>query len=396
MKIRMDQLIKAFSTALDYVEKDMLGASTNHGKRIAVLCSAMGRCFNMGEKELNILASCAMLHDNALTEYIMYERTGKRHDPAMKNHCIFGQRNVDTLHFKESAKGVILYHHERADGGGPFGKKEGEFPLMAELVAAADGVDVTRHLQRVSPEQLPALRKEIETETGKSHTRRAASAMLAVLDEKMLLSLRDENIEASAARLLPVWNEELEDRTIISLGEFAARIIDFKSHFTRCHTSDISDKTLLMARYYGFDSGGRIQLYLAACLHDLGKLAIPTEILEKPGQLTRDEFQIIKNHALCTWEMLKDIEGFEKICEWASNHHEKLDGTGYPFGKKAEALDLNSRLLCCIDIYQAVSEERPYHPGRSHKDTMKILDDMAEKGLVDSATVRDLDTVFAG
>ncbi|MDR2134785.1 MAG: phosphohydrolase, partial [Treponema sp.] len=62
----MDQLIRAFSAALDYVEKDLLGASTNHGKRIAVLCSAMGRYFDMGEEDLGMLASCAMLHDNAL------------------------------------------------------------------------------------------------------------------------------------------------------------------------------------------------------------------------------------------------------------------------------------------------------------------------------------------
>jgi HD-GYP domain-containing protein (c-di-GMP phosphodiesterase class II) len=220
--------------------------------------------------------------------------------------------------------------------------------------------------------------------------------MLAVLDEKTLLSLRDENIGASAAQLLPVWNDDLEDRTIISLGEFAARIIDFKSNFTRRHTTGISDKALLMARHYGFDVSERMQFYLAACLHDLGKLATPTAILEKPGRLTMDEFQVIKDHALHTWEMLKDIEGFEKICEWASSHHEKLDGSGYSFGKKAEALDFNSRLLCCIDIYQAVSEERPYHPGRSHKDTMVILNDMAEKGLVDSAIAGDLDTVLAG
>jgi HD-GYP domain-containing protein (c-di-GMP phosphodiesterase class II) len=349
----------------------------------------------MSEEELSMVTSCAMLHDNALTEYIMYERMGNRHDPAMKNHCIFGQRNVDTLHFKESARGAILYHHERADGGGPFGKKEGEFPLMAELIAAADGVDVTSHLQQIPPERLPALRKEIEAEAGKTHTRRAASAMLAVLDEKMLLSLRDENIEASAARLLPVWNDEPEDRTIISLGEFAARIIDFKSHFTRRHTMGISNKALLMARHYGFDLTTRIQFYLSACLHDLGKLATPTAILEKPGRLTGDEFQTIKDHALHTWEMLKDIEGFEKICEWASNHHEKLDGTGYPFGKKTEALDLNSRLLCCLDIYQAVREERPYHPERDHKDTIKILNDMSETGLVDSEIVKDLDMILA-
>ncbi|MDR1143634.1 MAG: phosphohydrolase, partial [Spirochaetaceae bacterium] len=90
-----------------------------------------------------------------------------------------------------------------------------------------------------------------------------------------------------------------------------------------------------------------------------------------------------------------DIEGFGHICGWAANHHEKLDGSGYPFGKKAEDLDFNSRLIACIDIYQAVSEERPYHPGRNHAETMKVLYDMAERGKIDGGIVRDLDAVLA-
>jgi HD-GYP domain-containing protein (c-di-GMP phosphodiesterase class II) len=187
----------------------------------------------------------------------------------------------------------------------------------------------------------------------------------------------------------------MEDRTIISLGELAARIIDFKSAFTRRHTSGIADKALLMARHYGFDSTERLQFFLAAAFHDLGKLATPREILEKPGKLTDEEFQIIKDHVLHTWEMLKGIEGFELVCRWASSHHEKLDGTGYPFGKKAEDLDRNSRLLCVIDIYQAISEERPYHPARSHNETIALLNEMADRGCVDSQIVRDLDTVLA-
>ncbi|MDR1318831.1 MAG: HD domain-containing protein [Treponema sp.] len=392
----MDQLIVSIATALDFVEKDLLGASTNHGRRISVLCSAMGRLFGMNDDELRILTGSALLHDNALTEYIFFEHEGKQHDPAMKNHCIFGQRNIDILRFKGNARGVIYYHHERADGGGPFGRKEGEYPLMAELIAAADGIDVRNHLQTLGPHRLPLLQKEIEAETGKAYTHRAAGAMLDVLDEKMLFSLRDVNIKETTKQLLPVWREELEDQAIIGIGEFAARIIDFKSTFTRRHTSGIANIALTMARYYGFDTTERLQFYLAASLHDLGKLATPTVILEKPGPLTGDEFQIIKDHVRYTWEMLKDIEGFEKICMWASCHHEKLDGSGYPFGKKAEDLDRNSRLLCCIDIYQAVSEERPYHSGRSHEETIKILKDMAERGFVDSKIVEDLDKVLAG
>jgi HD-GYP domain-containing protein (c-di-GMP phosphodiesterase class II) len=150
-----------------------------------------------------------------------------------------------------------------------------------------------------------------------------------------------------------------------------------------------------MGKYYNYESADLMGLYLAASMHDIGKLVTPAEILEKPGKLTDEEFTIIKEHVHMTWKLLKDIEGFDTICAWASGHHEKLDGTGYPFGKKAEELDFNSRLISCLDIYQAVSEDRPYHPGRNHNDTMQILHSMVDKGAIDSNIVNDLDIALA-
>jgi HD-GYP domain-containing protein (c-di-GMP phosphodiesterase class II) len=96
-----------------------------------------------------------------------------------------------------------------------------------------------------------------------------------------------------------------------------------------------------------------------------------------------------------TYELLKNVDGFGHIRDWASNHHEKLDGTGYPFGKGADELDFYSRLMACIDIYQAVSEARPYHEQRDHGETMAILYGMAQKGFVDETIVKDLDIAMA-
>jgi HD-GYP domain-containing protein (c-di-GMP phosphodiesterase class II) len=392
----MDRLIKTVGAALDIVEEGLLGASTHHGKRIAVLCTAMGRYLNMSGEELLALSSGAILHDNALTEYIMAEREGKKHDPAMKLHCELGQHNLESLGFGETVRDMLLYHHEKADGSGPFGKREGEFPLPAELISIADYLDVFYHFQQVASYDLPVLRADISIQKGKLFTSPAAEAMRAVLDEDMLFSLRDDRIEETAERLLPPWVVDMEDETVRRFGDFVIRIIDYKSGFTRAHSSGIAEKAWYIGGYYGYDNTVRTRLYLASALHDLGKLAIPTDILEKQGKLTGDEFRIIAEHVYHTWRLLKDIPGFEQICAWASNHHEKLDGSGYSFGKKAEELDFNSRLLACLDIYQAVSEPRPYHPARNHKDTMDILRDMAAKGQIDEGIVRDLDKVLSG
>jgi HD-GYP domain-containing protein (c-di-GMP phosphodiesterase class II) len=393
--VRIDMLIGAIATALDIVEGELLGASTHHGKRIAVLCSAMGRNLGLSEEELSALASCAMLHDSALTEYILSEREGNERESNLKRHCELGQRNVDALLFKTDISGFILYHHERADGSGPFGKKTGEFPLGAELIAITDSIDVAYHLQRVKAEDLGALQRRIADNAGASYTPFAAETLLAALDETMLLSLADDRIMDTVERLIPPWTADMDNRLIMNLGELVSRVIDYKSPFTRLHSTGIAEKALAMGKRYGYDQSRLAELFLAASIHDIGKLTIPTAILEKPDKLDNHEFNIIKGHVYQTYKLLEGIQGLERIRDWASNHHEKLNGSGYPFGKKAAELDFNSRLLACLDIYQAVSEERPYHPARNHGDTMKILYDMAQKNQIDSAIVTDMDGVMA-
>jgi HD-GYP domain-containing protein (c-di-GMP phosphodiesterase class II) len=391
----MDSLIKSIATALDIVEGGLLGASTNHGKRIAVLCAKMGNVLRKSPEEITALAVCAMLHDNALTEYILSEQTGGYHDPAMKKHCEFGQRNVDSLHFKTNVKDFILYHHERADGTGPFGIREGEGPLEAELITIADSIDAAHHLQRLEPDELPAIREIIVKESGKSYGRMAAETLLEVLDWPTVISLNDRVVKQTAAAVLSPWTVDIQTDTIFGLANFVAKIIDYKSVFTQKHSTQIANKAWFMGKHYKYGPQELAEVYLAASLHDLGKLAIPSDILEKPGKLTPEEFDIIKDHVKLTWELLSDIEGFETICQWACNHHEKLDGSGYPFGRKADELDFNSRLLANLDLYQAISEERPYHPGRNHADTMKILYEMAGTGKIDGDIVNDLNVVLA-
>jgi HD-GYP domain-containing protein (c-di-GMP phosphodiesterase class II) len=179
------------------------------------------------------------------------------------------------------------------------------------------------------------------------------------------------------------------------MAGFITKIIDYKSVFTQRHSTQIANKAWFMGGYYKYDNEEQMKLYLAAAFHDIGKLKVPTEILEKPDKLTDTEFSVIKDHVRFTSELLKDIVGFQAECDWASNHHEKLNGAGYPFGKKDDELDFNSRLMSCIDIYQAVSEERPYHPARNHESTMQVLRKIAEAGEIDRNIVNDISLALA-
>jgi len=343
--MRADTILIAISRGLDVVEREVAGATSGHCTRIASICNSMGKLLGMGIYERITLSASALLHDSALTEWIVLGED-------MPEHCVKGQRNIDTLRLPTDASGLVLYHHERADGSGIMGLKN--IPMGAEIISIADSYDLGKPLDGFTPRLIAAL-----------HTQ-------------------------TPGEVMPEWH--ITGRDAMELGKMVARTIDYKSKFTRRHTIGIAEKAERMAYFYKYELEEMAKLYLAACLHDLGKLATPTEILEKPGRLTDEEFITIKNHVKDTYDMLEGVD--PDIRKWASCHHERLDGRGYPFGYGKDALDFNARLMTCIDIYQAVSEERPYHPARSHEETIKILCDMAIGGAVDINIVRDLDVAL--
>ena len=395
MKIAMDKLCMVFSRAFDIIENEQLGASENHSLRVAVMCIAMGKRLGYDDETISAITISGMFHDSALTEYHLSQQENTSQERNMLLHCKKGQENVSWLPFKGSIEKFVLYHHERGDGQGPFRRKENEIPMETAIIAAADAVDAEYHLQRILPEELPVLREEIAANADAYSTRAAIDVLLDILNEDQLEKMRDENIIKVLERELPPWKVDIDDPKIIRVGEFISCVIDYKSKFTHMHTSQIANRAWIMAEHYGYEPAERNSLFLAASLHDIGKIGVPTEILEKPGKLNDEEFNIIKSHVKYTLDWLNEMPDFENIRNWAANHHEKLGGFGYSRGITEIELDFNSRLMACIDIYQAVSEPRPYHGARSHEETMQILYDMSSKGYIDEKIVNDVDEVMS-
>ena len=123
-----------------------------------------------------------------------------------------------------------------------------------------------------------------------------------------------------------------------------------------------------------------LMMEAAGNLHDVGKLRVPGSILEKPGRLTEEEFNIMKEHPYYTRMILDGVEGFGKIADWASHHYEKLNGTGYPFHLTAEALDTGARIMAVADIFSAITEVRPYRAGMDRTQAMGVLKDGVTRG----------------
>ena len=129
-------------------------------------------------------------------------------------------------------------------------------------------------------------------------------------------------------------------------------------------------------------------MYLGAIIHDIGKLAVPREILEKPGKLTPEEFEVMRCHTFHTFTILETLPGLQTINEYGAFHHERLNGRGYPFHHNAENLSLGARIMAVADVFTAITENRPYRRGMKREDALDVLRTMARGGALDGNVVK--------
>lgn len=400
MKTDVLGLMAACSYALDCVEAELVHVTNNHAKRVAYM--SVGIAGEMGVKgeSLQDLAVCALLHDNALTQYIQEELHNDISQIAVTNeipqlgaHCSLGEQNIQSLPFHTNVSGVILYHHENADGSGPFGKKWNEIPLFARIIHLCDLLDISC-ISNQSADTWKKIQHFLQKTEGTMFDKECVEAFFKAFSEDNLSMIDDDNLDKMLWDKVPRIEQELSFAQIKAVANFFANIIDYKSPFTSTHSIGVADCAEKMARFMGFDEETVEKMYLAGALHDIGKVAIGNEILEKPGKLTDEEFQSMKHHAAYSYYILSGIKDFEEIRDWAAFHHERLDGTGYPFGKTAPELNTQERIMACVDIYQALTESRPYKAGMSHEKACSILSDMADKGWIDAEIVKNVRRCF--
>lgn len=391
MRMNVNELLISLSQALNFAEEGVLNKSTNHGVRVAYISGRIAQVLSMPEENLFDLISYSLLHDNGVMNALLEIpvrstfRTGT--NPA---HCVEGEKNIAEFPFLHRERNVILYHHEHYDGSGFFGVSGRDIPLYSRVIALSDKIallysggmqedDIVSRVQTEARIFDPVVREAFLELSGRV---------------EFWLGMNDQFVQGALAAMLPRVYRRLEFQEIRSVSQIFSRIIDAKSPFTGSHSRGISEKVGKICSYYEFDGDTYWKMRIAADLHDLGKLIVPNEILDKPGRLTPQEFRVVQAHPYYTRKLLEMINGFEEITEWASNHHEKLDGSGYPYGFGEDRLDFNSRILACVDIYQALTEDRPYRKGMSHGAAVRIMQEMARDGLIESAVVEDIDSLF--
>ena len=383
-KVPAYKVFNAFSMALDIAE----GAKTSHSKRVAYTAIRLARFLELDEDMVNNAYTAAILHDIGVGK----SRLKSYYDMNLKiYHCANGEEITKNLPVHSAVTEAIRYHHENWDGSGPFKLKGREIPILAEIVHLADQVALFLNSTTTYYESRKRINELAKSKRGTEYSEELIDAFLQLIrEERFWLDYGFENFDAVISRVLPKNMMYLNLNELEKIAEVFSQIIDNNSEFTINHSRGIAEnvkKTLLFLRCNTIVVR---KGYIAALLHDLGKLAVPNSILDKNGPLNTEERYIINTHSYYTKLILEQIPGIEDIASWAANHHEKLDGQGYPERLKSDKLDDMDRIIAVCDIYQALTENRPYRDGMSEEAAWLIIDDMVNKGQLCKIAVKNV------
>jgi HD-GYP domain-containing protein (c-di-GMP phosphodiesterase class II) len=189
-----------------------------------------------------------------------------------------------------------------------------------------------------------------------------------------------------------------DDATVDSICLAFADIIDAKSPFTYLHSNGVADAAMDIAIHFGMNEFEKKQLRRAALMHDIGKLSVPNSILEKPGKLTDEEWQVVRDHPYYTFQILKRVPAFKSFSSDAAAHHERLDGSGYWRRLSGDSISTVARILSVADVFDALRAKRPYRDALPlekvfsimRKESPKALDLPCLEALMSAAQDRNL------
>ena len=151
-------------------------------------------------------------------------------------------------------------------------------------------------------------------------------------------------------------------KLVYQVMDAVLKVFQLKDPYTAAHQKKVALLSSAIAKEMNLSEGQIESIYIAAMIHDIGKISVPSEILSKPDSINEAEYTLIKNHPEIAFETLKDIESPWQTTEIIIQHHERLDGSGYPFGLTNEDIIVEAKILGVADVIEAMSSHRPYRP----------------------------------
>jgi putative nucleotidyltransferase with HDIG domain len=360
--ISLSEIISALSFAIELTDGTMHG----HAMRSCVLGLRIAEEAGFTAAEKSSLYYALLLKDIGNEEMI-----GLR--------CDRGASIISKLGMGQLAADAVRSLEAHWDGSGYPNQMRGEeIPRLGRLCAIA------QHLDMFSIGRNPGIAIETMKDWSGSWFDPELVKVALALNRRDALWTHcraADSHEATRGAVLdfdPRSSQPLDDDQVDRICEAFAEVVDAKSHFTFRHSQGVAELARGIAENLRLPAD-RVQLvWRAALLHDLGKLSVSNRILDKRTQLTETEWAVVKRHPGLTRKILEQIGPFQEIAIVAGEHHEKLDGSGYPNHLRARDLSIESRIVAVADIYGALSEDRPYREGLSYEEILPILNSLGQ------------------
>ena len=367
----INELISAVSMAMDIEE----GVKLYHGWRVAIIAAHLTRALGSPARIENFHAG--LIHDVGgvgLPHHVVTYLEASRKDahtgqanltPAVISHPLLSAEIVSSLPGISHAARATLDHHENWDGHGfPRGLHEEEISLDGQILHAADLLDLM--LRRDPPPSLDETISDLVSMAGTQLSPSVADALTAELRAGLHEALLDadglfEFFEATRADVGEIPVEQGVDAIGVTL-DVLSRVVDNKHPYTIGHSRRVARYCLLIGITMGLEHSDLTLLKWAALVHDVGKLSVPTKMLDKPTALTDEEHELVKFHVSYTFDIISMITDLRSVAIVASSHHERHDGAGYPLGWAGDDIPLGGRIIAVADAFDAMTSERPYRP----------------------------------
>jgi len=373
------------SNAIDLISPTVF----NHHKQVAYIAAAIADEFGLSKEEQGEIIIAGTLHDiGAMSLQERLDTLNFELDSPYQ-HAETGYLLLKTYAPFAKIADIVRYHHL------PWRENRKPVPLGSYILHLADRVAVLVDHHREILGQVEGIVRIIEKESGNKFMPDLVKAFTDIAGrESFWLDIVSPMLTPVLTRKAKLINIELDIKGITDLTRLISRIIDFRSRFTAIHSSGVAATAEKLAGLVGLSKLECQMIRIAGYLHDLGKLAIPREILEKPAKLSALEYRIIKSHPFYTYRLLEGINGLATINAWASLHHERQDGTGYPFHYNSKNLLLGSRIVAVADTFTAITEDRPYRQGMPPNKALQVLQKMAENSALDDNLVAVMEGNF--
>lgn len=348
----------------------------SHHRRVAVIAYNIAKELNLSDNDLFELIIAAALHDIGALSVQERDMLIQEDVSNPEPHCIMGYCMLSSFDVFHNVAQIIKHHHIKYEDSLKI--KDETIFFASHIIHLADRVDVLINQDIFILNQKEHIIESIQHKMGTIFHPEVFEAFKKVSKADIFwIEINNMNMEQLFRKL----NFSLDfDLTIDSILDFAltiSHIIDYRSKFTATHSYTVAHLAHKIGQYFNFSEEQCKKLMIAGYLHDIGKIGIDPGLLEKNGPLTQEERNLMRLHPYYTGQILNELstsEWFKEIVTWAERHHEKADGSGYPFALKDSELDDGTRILAFSDIITALMEKRPYRNCLSADDAFNLIE----------------------